>query len=139
MQFRALGLCLLLVPFFAYSQGRSPAVEDFVGIEVEQPTTAPQGTESLFNLEQDIKKHDEKVLAAAYAPAPVEASSNWSVTAVVGFSLLLALPLFIWSMMMSHLRRKAANESASNIEVLEKYRKERELSRKAQENIKKAS
>lgn len=139
MVFRALTLILLLsLSSFAFAQGRSPAVEDFVGIEYEEKQVAPQGTESLFNLEQDINKikagkKKPKKTTAVKSPEP----QGWGMTAIFGISLALGLPLLIWFMVMSHLKKKASLESASNIEVLEKYRKERE--KKVQENIRKVS
>ena len=52
-------------------------------------------------------------------------------------SFALGLPMLVWFMVMSHLKKKASLESASNIEVLEKYRKERE--KKNEESIRKVS
>lgn len=139
MIFRTLAVCLLLVSSLSFAQGRKPAVEDFVGIEVDQAEATPHGSETLYNLEQDLNKINakknqppQKVISA---PAP--ASTSWSMTAVIGLTLLLGLPLLVWLMMMSHLKKKASLESASNIEVLEKYRKERE--KKSEENIRKVS
>jgi hypothetical protein len=126
MLFRGLVLALLLSSTFSFAQGRKPAVEDFVGIEVEQDQVAPQGTESLYNLEQDLNKiHEQKDKPAPTIAAPA-ASSGWSVTNMVSLAFILGLPVMIWLMIMNHLKRKASVESASNIEVLEKYRKERE-------------
>ena len=45
----------------------------------------------------------------------------------------------IWFLMMSNLRQKAKIESASNIEVLEKYRRERQEAKKAEEAFKKSA
>ncbi len=45
MYFRTLAFTLLVLSQVCYAQGRRPAVEDFVGIEVEHPENTPQGTE----------------------------------------------------------------------------------------------
>jgi hypothetical protein len=141
MVFRTLALSALLISSFSFAQGRKPAVEDFVGIEVEEAAenATPTASEALYNLEQDLnkieaEKHkpEQKIVSA---PAPV--STGWSMTAVIGISLLLGLPMLVWLMMMSHLKKKASLESASNIEVLEKYRKERE--KKSEESVRKVS
>lgn len=138
MVFRTLGLLFLLISTVSYAQGRKPAVEDFVGIEVEQSEITPQGTESLYNLEQDLNKFEAKKKETVKEALPVIAESkNWSMTTIFGISLVLGLPLLVWLMVMSHMKKKATLESASNIEVLEKYRKERE--KKSEANIKKAS
>jgi hypothetical protein len=138
MFFRSLGLCLLLISTFSFAQGRKPAVEDFVGIEVEEALVTPQGTESLYNLEQDLNRIEAKNKPKIQAPSEVNpAETNYGPSAIFGFSMVLGLPLVIWFLMMGHLKRKASAESASNIEVLEKYRKERE--RKSEKSARKAS
>lgn len=138
MPFRALGLLLLLVSTLTFAQGRKPAVEDFVGIEVDQPQVLPQGTESLYNLEQDINKIEaNKKGASQAAPEATVASEPFAPSTIIGISIFLGLPLVIWFLIMGHLKKKASLESASNIEVLEKYRRERE--KKNEENIRKAS
>ena len=140
MVFRTLALSLLLVSTLSYAQGRKPAVEDFVGIEVEQAENAtPNTSDALYNLEQDLNKIDAEKHKPAQkiTSAPAPTSTNWSATAIIGITLLLGLPMLVWLMMMNHLKKKASVESASNIEVLEKYRKERE--KKSEENIRKVS
>ena len=139
MVFRTLGLCLLLFSAASFAQGRKPAVEDFVGIEIEETQVTPQGTESLYNLEADMNRLEEK---KKNPPAKIQAETiapakPWSKSTLFGISLVVGLPLLLWLMVMSHLKKKASVESASNIEVLEKYRKERE--RKVDESIRKVS
>lgn len=138
MTFRVLAIFLTLFSTAAMAQGRAPAVEDFVGIEVEESQVAPQGTESLYNLEQDLKVIEaQKDKKPAVEPKLAEASSDWNAMTVFGISLGMGLPMIVWLLMMSHLKKKASLESASNIEVLENYRKERE--KKATEEKRKAS
>lgn len=149
MQFRTFVMALFILPTLAFAgPGRSPAVEDFIGIEIEHPDTSPQGKDSLYNLEQDIQKL-EKVEAKAYQPQtatppehqiqPAPSFTQWSAVNVFAWTLLLGLPLMSWYMAVTHLKRKASLESASNIEVLEKYRRERELARKKEEEFRKVS
>lgn len=140
MLFRFIGLFLILITATtSFAQGRKPAVEDFVGIEIDQPELTPQGSEALYNLEQDIKKIETtKGRPALKTTSPSNSvSSIWNLSLLVGISLLLGLPLMLWLLMMGHLKNKASIESASNIEVLEKYRKERE--NKSEKNIRKVS
>lgn len=149
MKFHALVLITFVLSASALAApGRSPAVEDFVGIEIEEPKTSPADQGTLINLERDLQEL-EKVEAKAYvakAEAPREhvmAENNqfiqWNVTNLVAWTLLLGLPLLSWFMAVSHLRKKASIENASNIEVLEKYRRERERARKKEEEFRKVS
>lgn len=138
MGFRTLGFLIFLLSTAAFGQGRSPAVEDFVGIEVDQPQVLPQGTESLYNLEQDMNKLEASKNRTPGLTAPEDLSTNFNPTSIIfGVSIFLGLPLVVWFLIMARLRKMAALESASNIEMLEKYRKERE--KKNEASIKKAS
>lgn len=138
MIFRSLALMLVLFSVSSFAQGRRPAVEDFVGIEVEETKVTPQGTESLYNLQQDIQKiENQKSQPVQKAELTQEAPVTLSPSVVFGVSLALGLPMIIWFLIMAHLKKKASLESASNIEVLERYRRERE--KKAQEETRKVS
>lgn len=145
---------LILFTFFtstaAFSRG--PAVEDFVGIEMDenQPST-PQGTEVLFNFEKEMKDHNDKIDSAQDSNVTIRPTQDTSVvtasspedsysvgsSTMLGVLFILSMPFFSWLMVMSHLRRKAGAASADNIAVLEEYRKNREQSKT--EEIKKAS
>lgn len=142
MYFRALVLTMLVFSQAGLAQGRKPAVEDFVGIEVEEPVGAPQGTESLFNFEKDMDKFEQtkgQPLKSAKTDTSITYSEPNTLTTVLAISFILGLPAFIWFLMMNHLRAKAKVEGASNIEVLENYRRQREESKKAQDDIRKVS
>lgn len=147
MHFRSLTIALLVLSNISWgAPGRAPAVEDFVGIEVEQVEAVPHGDENLFNLEQDVKKIDTARQGASVdvtAPAAIAATESipWSLSKIMGILVILALPLVSWLHVLNHMRKKASVESASNIEVLEKYRQEREQSKnqKSAEVIKKVS
>lgn len=148
MNFPAVILAFGLISAVAHAApGRSPAVEDFVGIEVSETESLPQGKESLVHLEQDMQQL-EKIEAAAYVadtqPSKEHATkeqtpfewNSFNISVAVAFFLL---PLLSWYMAVSHLRKKAMVESASNVEVLAKYRRERELARKKEEEYRKVS
>lgn len=138
MKFRLLILFMLIISTTSFARGRKPAVEDFVGIEVDHLQVAPQGTESLYNLEQDLNKIEKQKNSPEKAPkAVVQPSESISMKGIVGVAIALLFPLSIWFLIMAHLKRKASLESASNLEVLEKYRRERE--KKSAESFKKAS
>ena len=134
MYFRILGLLILVSTHLTFAQGRGPAVEDFVGIEVEETVGVPQGTESLFNFEKEIKKLESKK-----EQPRLEDAAPGTATAAMAITFILGLPLMIWFMMMNHMKNKAHQEGASNIEVLEKYRKEKLEAKKALEESKKAA
>ena len=142
MYFRTLAFIVLVISQVSFAQARKPAVEDFVGIEVEQTEETPQGTEGLFNFEKDISKFEtikDQPVKTAKADSRIESEGPTSLMTIVAVIFILGLPILIWSLMMHHLRQKAHVESASNIEVLEKYRKQRAESRKEAEELKKAS
>lgn len=138
MGFRLFVLSILLISTLTYAQGRKPAVEDFVGIEVSEEKVTPRGNETLFNLEQDISKIEAEKDKPLVKKAPVATSpSGLGALTIMAITLGLTLPALVWFMVMSHLRKKASVESASNIEVLEKYRRDRE--KKTEDSVKKAS
>ena len=134
MMFRYLALLILTFSLSAFAVGRKPAVEDFVGIEVDHPVAAPQGTEGLFNFEKDIKQFKEAKpikKRAAFKPDSAPAIS-WSISKVLAIILAVGFPAMVWFVAINNLRKKASMQNVGNIEVLEKYRKERELAKKAE-------
>lgn len=131
MLLRLLTISLLIAATTSYAQGRKPAVEDFVGIETEQTEFVPQGTESLFNFEKDLKETKKVIKTAPAKTAIIETPINYTST-FFAFAFVLGLPLVSWLLVLQHLKRKATIESASNVEVLEKYRKERQFKQKDQ-------
>ena len=145
MHFQTFIICALLISStLAWGVDRRPAVEDFVGIEVDHPETTPQGTDSLVNLEKDIQTiHAEAYTSVKSSPKKEVFSTSselpWSVTNIVSVFMLMTLPLFVWFVVMNRLRKKASVECASNVEVLEKYRRDREQARKREESERKAS
>ena len=142
MSFRILGFILLIISQVSFAQGRGPAVEDFVGIEVDHPEGTPQGTEGLFNFEQEMNKFDttkKTPVNSVKSVASVKVDGPNGVTTAIAIAFILGLPGLIWFFMMNNLRQKAHIESASNIEVLEKYRREKQEAKKAQEEFKKVS
>lgn len=124
---------LIIIPS---SEARKPAVEDFIGIEVEESKTVPRGSEVLFDLEQDIHKIQNNKNTQNENKISKNDSETFS-NAFWGILFAMMLPAIIWFSIMNHIRKKATLETASNIEVLERYRRERE--KKSEENSRKAS
>ncbi len=127
-------LLLISSPSFA----RGPAVEDFVGIEMQETPTHLHGAELLYNLEQDVN------LIAQVENTPVQSTAKtqgqpWSTSALFALITLLGLPLIAWSIAMNYFRKKALAESAANIEVLENYRKQKMASQEEEEEQRKVS
>lgn len=142
MHFRALIFIGILVSSFAWGLDRKPAVEDFVGIEIEHPeTTTPHGTGSLEDLGKDIQTIHAEAYTVKKVPKQYTSATTpqWSIVNVMALVLILGLPLLSWLMVMNRMRKRASLESASNVEVLERYRRERELSKKRDEAERKAS
>ena len=143
MRFPILTCTLLLLSSYCLANGRSPAVEDFVGIEVEEPKADSQGSETLFNLEKDISRIEtvrkDGTVEAMTPTVPATPARPWGASAYFGLAFILGLPLLTWTLLMQHLRRKAREENAANIEVLEKFRREKELARKQDQEIRKVS
>jgi hypothetical protein len=101
------------------SYARGPAVEDFVGIESETPDVTPEGTEALFNFEQDVAmyqnqpaKKSEAVIVHHPSSKMGQQTQSWPVSAWLGVFVILGLPVVTWLLTMRHLRvRKVANDS----------------------------
>lgn len=139
MSTRLFLFCFLIVnsqPLFA----RGPAVEDFVGVEVEEAHSTPHGAELLYNLERDMS-----LIAKIDTPETQTTTTQsyqkkaWTTSTVFTLVTLLGLPLLIWSGLMSYFRKKSAEEHASNIEILENYRKQKESSEETKEESRKVS
>jgi len=107
--------------------GRAPAVESFVEIEVEQKPERSLGSEVLFNLEQN-SNNKKAIKSTAHAETQISAFASWNFSTIMGLMIVLGLPLLSWFLVMNHLREKAQEQSASNIEILSKYREEKEHS-----------
>lgn len=142
MLFRTLIIASILLSSVAWGVNRKPAVEDFVGIEIEHPeTTTPQGTGSLEDLGKDIQTIHAEAYTVKKAPKTFQSdpAPQWSIVNTMALILILGLPLFSWLMVMNRMRKRASLESASNVEVLERYRRDRELTKKREEAERKAS
>lgn len=113
--------CFLLVTS-SFSYGRGPAVEDFVGIEIEETRSDLHGAELLYNLEQDVSLITRVENAPEQATPRIQ-SKPWTTSAFFALITLLGLPLLTWSLAMNYFRKKAQAESAANLEVLENYRR----------------
>jgi hypothetical protein len=142
MMFRYLTLLTLTFSLSAMAAvGRKPAVEDFVGIEVDHPEATPQGTEGLFNFEKDMTHFEKSGTVKRYNKFSTQEnlpSITWSMSKIFAIIMAVGFPALIWFVAINNLRKKAGMQNAANIEVLEKYRKERELAKKA-ENTKKVA
>jgi hypothetical protein len=141
MHFRLLATFLILLSQYSFAQGRKPAVEDFVGIEIEDQESIPQGTEGLFNFEKDMEtyKSPKKKEVSKTTTTDFSSHSSMGLLSIMAIAFIFCLPIASWFMAMNKFRQKAKEATASNIEILEKYRKEKEVARKAHEEIKKAS
>ena len=138
---------MMMIGFFLHStlifsqdaklQDRRPAVEDFVGVELEESKVTPYGDETLFNLEQDVGKIKYLNKRNNSSNAATPRKKLIDPLTFLGISITLSLPFMVWFMVMSHLRKKAHVQNANNIEILEKYRKTRE--KKSEETLKKVS
>lgn len=139
MSTRLFLLCFLVLNSQAIL-ARGPAVEDFVGIEVEETPRTPHGAELLYNLERDMT-----LIAKIDAPetqtqaTQTYQSKAWTTPAIFALVTLLGFPLLIWSALMSYFRKKSAQEHASNIEILENYRKQKGSNEEAKEEQRKVS
>lgn len=128
----------LLLISSSSSFARGPAVEDFVGIEMEETSANLHGAELLYNLEQDVN------LIAGAQDTPTQTSQGiqakpWTASAIFALITLLGLPLLSWSFALNYFRKKAQFESAANIEILENYRKKNPSSQEEMEEERKVS
>jgi hypothetical protein len=114
---------------------RKPAVEDFEGIETQQPEVIPQGTEALFNFDKDIAHQvgQKKAVIRNIEHIPVtrfEDQNTFPWAGVMGLLTLLALPLASWFS-----TTKKFYEKMPPVSSLEDFRKKES----EKEEIKKAS
>lgn len=127
---------------------RGPAVEDFVGIENQEPDVTPEGTHALFNFQAEVETFKKegskpatveirKVEALQQAPAPVTSSTSWPLSTWFGALVVLALPVVTWSLTMRHLKTQpVATETVIPDNVTPLPTRE---AKKPVEDIKKAS
>lgn len=113
---------------------RSPAVEDFVGIEVEETKVIPDGSEVFFNLEKDVKNISEN---SSPQPKGITTSQKESkdIQILVLFLAVLSLPAFLWWQMMSKLKKNLSSIEKENVHDLKSFRdqkdKNQDIDRKA--------
>lgn len=98
----------------AGSFARGPAVEDFVGIESETPDVTPEGTEALFNFEQDVAKYQnqpakksEAVIVHHPKMMKTHQTATWPLSAWLGVFVVLGLPVVTWLLTMRHLKTRS--------------------------------
>jgi hypothetical protein len=141
MRFQTLALLIILFSQFSFAQGRKPAVEDFVGIEVEHPESAPQGTENLFNFEKDMDQYQNTVTSPEQkiSSTPKSTNNTNEFFRYIGVVLLLALPAVLSLLVMKRMKSKAREENEGNLKVLEEFRRQKTESKKSDEDIRKAS
>jgi hypothetical protein len=141
MRFQTLALLMILFSQFSYAQGRKPAVEDFVGIEVEHPEAAPQGTENLFNFEKDMDQYQNGVThpEQKISSGPKSMNNTDEFFRYIGVFLLLSLPAVLSFLVMKRMKNKAREENLANIKVLEEFRRQKNESKKSEEDIRKVS
>lgn len=125
---------------------RGPAVEDFVGIENQEPDVTPEGTEALFNFEQEVAEYKNKPeTQAVINKKPVKtqttspSSSGWPLSTWFGILVVLAMPVLTWILTMGHLKRQSAainggSDATNNVTPLPVRAKSEE-----KDDIKKAS
>lgn len=105
------------------AHARGPAVEDFVGIDIEEQDLTPAGTHALFNFEQELNQAGTQARTQALivktelrAAAPQTETSPWSQW--FGILVILSLPVVTWSLTMKHLNKKVDVELPDNVTVL---------------------
>ncbi len=141
MRFHILALILIIFSQVSLARGRGPAVEDFVGIDIEHPESTPQGTENLFNFEKDINKfqEDKNKNQTNQISSQTTSSNSPDLLWYVGIFTLFSLPAVMSLLMMHQMKKKAKAESQNNIKVLEDFRRQKQESKKSDEEVKKAS
>jgi len=113
--------------------GRKPAVEDFVGMELPEQKVVPSGTEPLFNLENDLKNHSTTPPKTAATTIKNNSPLSPGVF-LIGLSFLM-LPVGIYVLLITKLKRQSKQEALASVESLSDFRRKNETSDK----IKKAS
>lgn len=121
---------------------RGPAVEDFVGVEIEQPDLTPAGTHALFNFEEELSeaKANQPATQAVITKTELRAASTtetspWSQW--FGIIVILALPVVTWSLTMRHLNKRTEEVLPDNVAIFPVKAKEKAPA--VNDDIKKAS
>lgn len=104
-----------------FAAGRSPAVEDFVGVEPEGVDFSKAPINNVFNPVNFSKLN---------ANTPVGQSNNFAI--FVLFAMIASLPLMSWFV----LSKKSKSEDLSNVRHLKDYRNEED---QEEDDISKAS
>lgn len=125
------------------ASSRGPAVEDFVGVEIEQPDLTPAGTHALFNFEQELTeaKTEPSTAQAMITKTPLRAAAPASETSPwaqwFGIIVILALPVVTWSLTMRHLNQRTEEVLPDNVAIFPVRSKDKMASES--DDIKKAS
>lgn len=117
---------LSLLSFNLFANGRSPAVEDFVGVEPEGYVPAQKGAEVLFNFSQNLTETSQSIM-----------DQNLMIFGVV--ALFILLPVGVWIGISQTMKNKTADSDHSNVHQLNDYRNRRSTDQNNDDDIKKAS
>ncbi len=136
-------LCLAALLTYTGAHARGPAVEDFVGIDIEEQDSTPAGTHALFNFEQeltDVKPNQAPTQAVISktelkASTPVSETGPWAQW--FGIIVILSLPVVTWSLTMKHLNKHTEEALPDNVTVLPIKSKDKVVG--SDDKIKKAS
>lgn len=126
MRLQRLSLFLLLftlaLPSISNAYGRKPAVEDFVGVEPQDYSRTPQGTEVLFDFGNRIQ-------------ADGSSTENSNLTSTIVLLSFILLPFAMWfGITRSSLSKTTEEEQMAEVKNIQDYQKQKE-----EEEIKKAS
>jgi hypothetical protein len=124
---------LVCLSSLSFSWARKPAVEDFVGIENQDPEVIPQGTEALFNFDQQLDGHQNNkavIKKVEYVKTKALEGHEYPIAGILGLLTLLALPVTSWYSAKKKYQKLAA------VTPLDQFRNK---TKEDQQDIKKAS
>ena len=118
---------LLLATSSLYAQGRAPAVEDFVGVETQDYTPAPEGTEFFFNFDEN------QITDTSSELAPTQEQTPFELPLIITLAVI-ALPFIMWFGIQHSMKNIPLNKEDThadehghldNVEFLEVYQQEK--------------
>ena len=139
-------LLLFLISFQSWAQNRSPAVEEFIGIDYVESHKDELKKTPLFNLERDISLINKET-TGTLSQMPLQGRSHHSENTENFFernisivaTFFLSLPILMWLTFIMKLKLRSRLEKDEQLTVLNEYRKKKDDREKSKDHFDKAS
>ena len=113
---------------------RKPAVEDFMGVEVEAPKSPDEKEGTMFNFERNQANPYGPPEQILNQTTQYNNKTNWT-NVLFGLIFVIGMPVSLWLVMISRLKKKMPISESDNLESLEKFKEKKQK----KDSIRKAS